>query len=341
MTRLYGGLLAALAGGIVLALCWALPAASAGGAEYGRALLWSQTADRLVSSFAHAQPWWWYLLAFPAIVYPWSLWPPLWSAVARALRPPHDGGILFCLSWLLPTFALFSFISGKQPQYLLSLLPPFALLSARALAGSPPSGSRPHRFGVGLAMASIGAFLLIVSLYSPFPDLPLWTSGIPPWAGGVVLGAGLLLPLLRIRSGALELKTATAATILLCVVLNLGLVVPASPAQDVSAVGRLIYRLQQEGRSVAHAAKYAGQYHFAGRLRKPLQVISSKRIAEWAEANPGGAVVVYFWERPPAGEASPLLVRPYRGRYVTVWNAEDAVHMPMPARSSSGSSEGS
>jgi 4-amino-4-deoxy-L-arabinose transferase-like glycosyltransferase len=249
--------------------------------------------------------------------------------------------VRFCLSWLLPAFIVFSLISGKQPHYLLSLLPPFALLSARALAAAPLRGRRAHRMPVGLVFLIIGAFLLAVSLYSPFPDLPAWTSGIPAWAGGLLLLAGLLLPLPRIRSGMREIKLVATSTILLQVVLTLGLVVPASAAQDVREVGRLIHRLQREGRTVAHAAKYAGQYHFAGRLEKPLQVIGSGRIAEWAAANPGGAVVVYFWEWPPDGPASPLLVRPYRGRYVTVWDAEEAVHMPMPARSSSGEAEGS
>jgi 4-amino-4-deoxy-L-arabinose transferase-like glycosyltransferase len=332
----YPALLAATACGAALALCWALPAALAGGSEYGRALFWGQTADRLLQSFAHARPWWWYLPFIPAIVLPWPLWPPLWRGLAALIRRPLDGGTRFCIAALVPPVVIFSLISGKQTHYLLALLPSMALLAARALASAPSKGRWLNRLPLGLAFGVIGAFLLTITLLSPVPELPVWTAGIPAWTGGALLLAGLLLPLLPIKRGGTEIKLATAGAVFLLVVLTLGVAVPAAPAQDVREVGLLIHRLQQEGRTVAHAAKYAGQYHFAGRLEEPLQVISSKRIAEWAAANPGGAVVVYYWERPPAERVSPLLARPYRGRYVTVWLSEDAIHIPMPARSSTG-----
>ena len=51
----------ALVCGAALALAWALPAARAGGQVYCSAILWGQTAGRMINSFAHCQPAWWYL----------------------------------------------------------------------------------------------------------------------------------------------------------------------------------------------------------------------------------------------------------------------------------------
>ncbi|MBI5039876.1 MAG: glycosyltransferase family 39 protein [Gammaproteobacteria bacterium] len=55
----YGGTLAALLLGALIALAWALPAAQAGGEAYRNAIFWGQTAERVVDSFAHKAPFWW------------------------------------------------------------------------------------------------------------------------------------------------------------------------------------------------------------------------------------------------------------------------------------------
>ena len=56
----YGGLLAAILMGAAIALCWAIPAGIAGGEAYRNAIFLGQTSGRLVKSFAHQLPWWWY-----------------------------------------------------------------------------------------------------------------------------------------------------------------------------------------------------------------------------------------------------------------------------------------
>lgn len=137
-----------LAGSVGLAaaigLLWALPAAAAGGPAYSDAILRSQTEERLVYSFAHNRPFWWYLALLPALLFPYSFWPPLWKAFARLRLRELDAGSRFCLAWLLPALAVFSAISGKQPHYLLPLMPGFALLAARALS-SPGGGQEGGR----------------------------------------------------------------------------------------------------------------------------------------------------------------------------------------------------
>lgn len=56
--------------GIGVALSWALPAAAAGGEEYANAILLHQTVGRVVHSFAHNRPFYWYLAILPLLFSP-------------------------------------------------------------------------------------------------------------------------------------------------------------------------------------------------------------------------------------------------------------------------------
>lgn len=87
--RWYACLAAALLAGTAIALAWAIPAAMRGGPDYAKAIFWSQSADRMVDSFAHRRPLWWYLPLLPLLLFPWLCWPVLWRGLARLLRRPE------------------------------------------------------------------------------------------------------------------------------------------------------------------------------------------------------------------------------------------------------------
>jgi 4-amino-4-deoxy-L-arabinose transferase-like glycosyltransferase len=127
--RWYGSILLAFLGGAAIALAWAIPAAISGGEEYQRMIFWGQTANRMVDSFAHKRPFWWYLPLLPLLLFPWLFWPRFWRDL-KGLRQP-DSGLKLCAVWLLPTFVFFSLISGKQVHYLVPLFPAFAMMTAR------------------------------------------------------------------------------------------------------------------------------------------------------------------------------------------------------------------
>lgn len=76
--RWYAGVALALLGGAALILAWAIPAAWAGGEAYRNAIFWGQTAHRMVDSFAHRAPAWFYLAWLPLMLAPWLLWPRWW-----------------------------------------------------------------------------------------------------------------------------------------------------------------------------------------------------------------------------------------------------------------------
>ena len=129
--RWYLGLTTALTTGIIIALLWAIPAAYAGGREYGRAIFLGQTTGRLLHSFAHARPWYWYLLFMPLLLFPWSFCQRAWRVMLSMTMEPQTR---FCLSIFGPGIFLFSMISGKQIHYLLPLIPAFLLLLFQAMS---------------------------------------------------------------------------------------------------------------------------------------------------------------------------------------------------------------
>lgn len=114
--------------GAGLALAWALPAAAAGGDDYGNALLYGQTAGRLQQSFSHARPLWWYLPIGFLLLLPWSCslaWWRSWRGPGRSCRAFMWAGLL--------SVGVFSLISGKQPHYLVPLLPALFAVTANRL----------------------------------------------------------------------------------------------------------------------------------------------------------------------------------------------------------------
>ena len=310
----YGGVGFSALCGAVIALAWALPAAQAGGAAYQEALLWGQTAERLVQSFAHARPWWWYLPWVPLLLAPWVLLPWVWQGLRTAARKP-DAGWRFCLCWLLPPLLLLSLVSGKQVKYLLPLLPAAALLIARGV--SEISGQRvlPRPWLLAAAVFTAGLALAVApGLLQAAPWLadihPAWGAGIMAVAAGLVV----LKPLAR------DHYPPFMALLVVCVLglFQLGVFGPAAPAYDLRAASRLLATAQAAGRPVANLAPYHGQFHFYGRLRQPLVSLSPEQAMVWARSHPDGYLVAYYQD---AARNAPgaVFVQPYRGGSLTVW----------------------
>lgn len=77
------GLALALAVALVVVGLWLVPALILGGLEYRTEVLWRQSGLRMVASFAHRKPWWFYAALLPAM-----MWPFGWTVPGLlALRP--------------------------------------------------------------------------------------------------------------------------------------------------------------------------------------------------------------------------------------------------------------
>jgi 4-amino-4-deoxy-L-arabinose transferase-like glycosyltransferase len=320
--RWYLSLAAGVALGAAIALAWVVPAALSGGPEYREMILWKQTADRLTSSFAHQRPWWWYLPLAPLLLLPWTLWRPLWVAL-RAGLDPAESGLRFCLAWAVPVFLAFCVISGKQPQYLLPVVPAVALVAARALALRYEMSYRAGRTVALLPWLAVAA-AMAGAMVAPGDWHGGWLEEVSPaWTACIVLLlAWAVLPArVGLVEGAARLQVAAMLALALLAAGLLGSV--AGRPYGVEGMAREVAGLQERGVTVAYYGNYHGQLGFAGRLRRPLpELWGPLDIQALAARDPSAMVLLESRGSPLA--AAPLLpgsTMRYRTGFWSTWSA--------------------
>ena len=337
--RWYAGVFGAVILGAAIGLAWAVPAGLAGGEAYREAIFWGQSAGRIVSSFAHRQPWWWYGAVLPVLLLPWVLWPPAWRASWRAVlgarQGPVDGGVRFCISWFVPAVLVFSFISGKQPHYLLPELPAAALVLARLLfadasSADASSKGRPVLDQALPALLAVGAGAALFTLASwPFPGTP------PTWLDLVETGWGLALAAAGLGflfcgrfslSGRIQAMAGLSAVFV--VAAHLGLRPVLAAVYDLRPVASRLAGWERQGVPLANFGKYHGQYHFLGRLTKPIAEIGlvARDTRTFLKDHPKGLIVAYHETLPRA--AKPVAVYRFRNRWIAIWDAETVIRIP-------------
>jgi 4-amino-4-deoxy-L-arabinose transferase-like glycosyltransferase len=311
-------LLASLIVAAAVALAWALPAAKSGGPAYEQAILWHQTADRMVHSFAHSRPFWWYLPMLPILLAPWLIWPVLWRAVA-ALRL-RELNIRLLLTWMIPTFIAFCFVSGKQIHYLFPIYPAFALLAARALDDCELAAKRRHQLLPALLMLVMGIALLVLP-YLHTKHLPDWAQTISPfWGSGMLLIAVALLLRSWQRASQAVIPMAVLGTGIAILLMG-GLFIASRPVFDIEPAAKYIAKLQQQGHTVANVKTYHDQFQFLGRLKKPLVVLKHQQARAWAETHRDDFLVRYTNEAPASSGPQPVYAQRYRGGWLSIWPA--------------------
>lgn len=317
----------ALAGMGVLAL-WVVPAVVFGGEAYRRELLFWQTAGRVVSAFDHAQPVWWYLTVLPVLMFPWFFWPPAWRA-AFVRGQWADPPLRFLLFAMLPPLLVFSAISGKQIYYILLQFAVFAVWLAVVTTERGEAG----RTGHGLWLPA----LLIIGLGGLVASLPwLLDAGrvgsrivadfaqAGPWFGVAVIVLGGLL-LRGAPSAAAAIPRLALVTLLTTALLHLQFTLRVWPRYDLAPVAAMLSEHERAGGIVANRGTYAGQFHFLGRLERPVVAINYHSGPDFARDHPDALVVDYVRryrasDHPGPG---PLQRWPYRERWVEVWRASD------------------
>lgn len=317
--RWYGGVFGALLLGAVIGLSWALPAAIAGGEHYANRILWGQTAGRVVDSFAHQRPFWWYLPLLLPLLYPWSLWPPLWCGVRVRLSAGWESGERFSLLIFAVGLGSFSLVSGKQTHYLLPLFPFLALCAARALEETEARYPGFRLLALPLA-PPIGLGLLLLAL----PHIPgageqaAWVARLSPLGGSLILlAAGVSLLLARRFPPTLW---PGLVSVLLLAASVPGILREVARNYEVDAVGQLIGEAQQAGHSVAVFGKYHGEFNFAGRLTRPVEEIERDGFETWKGRHPDGLLVLRS-DSPPRGDTGVRYWQPYRKRYLVLRDA--------------------
>ncbi|HEX3128080.1 MAG TPA: glycosyltransferase family 39 protein [Thermoanaerobaculia bacterium] len=316
----WAGLLGAVAVAAAIGLAWALPAAASGGPAYADAILVSQTKERMVHAFAHNRPWWWYLALLPGLLYPYSAWPPLWSAAFR--RRALDPGMRFCLAWVIPGLIAFSLISGKQPHYLLPLMPAVALLASRVLSEPGVTVRRWHILPVLAGIVLLGGVFAVAPLLKgQGRKIPGWVDHLSPGTGVALLALAVASWVFFDRVFARRVAGPTLVAVALVLGLDLGFAEVARTAYDLEPVARYLKSAEDQGRPIAWVGDYHGQFHFLGRLERPFQEIPTGSESLWIHQNPRGKVVQDLKYIPPDVERAEL-TQPYRDDTLAVWGRD-------------------
>jgi hypothetical protein len=337
--RWYGTLLLAIVGGVAIALAWAL---LAGGASFIQTILLHQTAERISQSFAHSRPFWWYFEVLPLLILPWivSLRAPwrAWRASLVATRAARFGLVSF-----LPALVAFCFFSGKQPHYLLPLLPGLALYFAEVLRHAD-ARVRGRLFSVLLLVAGL-VLTAMPYLAEHAATLPLLDklvrngnfspteqhimSGVWPLWGGLLLLLGAVLfahPRAHAHLRVLALTSVAAISVGLLTIAQ-----AAGPTLDVSATAARIHAAQEAGKPIVHLGWHHGLFGFPGRLTQPLEKVDLDTLYPWCAAHPDGEVVTFYTKY--GIPVKPELEIPYRLGRILIWRAADLCSGPRTAPS--------
>jgi 4-amino-4-deoxy-L-arabinose transferase-like glycosyltransferase len=328
----------AVLGGAAIALAWAIPAAISGGEAYANAIFLHQTVDRMTRSFAHQRPLWWYLMILPVMVLPWTLSVRApWHAWRESIRISKS--VRFAVAWFVPAFVAFCFVSGKQPHYLLPLLPAVALYLAHVL-GQDRAQLRGRAFGallllLGAAFAAVPFAAAHAHDIAALDRLHLTdsflrvVSGLWPVWGAIVAAIGATLLFVRGMHDSLRALAFASVATASCAMLSLAQDV--GPYVDVTAAAARIRQIQESGQPIAHLAWHHGLFEFAGRFTQPLQKVNYADLRAWCEANPNGEIVTFYTKYPIT--AKPELELPYRFGRIIFWRAADILATPpVPAK---------
>ena len=321
----YLGLVVSVLLGAVIALCWAVPAGIYGGEEYRNAIFWGQTAGRMVDSFAHVEPFYYYLVALPLMLLPWLLWGGLWRGIIGfQWRAGLDDGLRMVLLIIVVLMIAFSLISGKRVHYILPVLPLISLVLARVISSSNVSGVMARR----IDLVPIAVFVILIGLVAiiaPFLPLyfakaPAWLVTLNGWWGLVLVVAGAVLIVAGARRGVVY---RIAIVNLLLVVTVCMIAAPRLNIDyDMRPLAEHLKTQQDEGRDIAYWGKYHAQFQFLGRLQRPIQMlISHDEMLDWAKKHPDGEIIARR-DRPLDAQERPLAEFDYKNDRLLIWDIQ-------------------
>ena len=184
------------------------------GNEYLQGFFIGDNFDRFATDrFNDPRPWWFYFPIVAGGLLPWTPLALVWMGpLTQWVRRRRDLSTidLRLLLWAALPLAFYSLSVGKQPRYILPVLPPLALLLASSIVertqewrGFDGARSRPRR-ATSIVVGSLlsGAFFVALGglLYRVQPLLinvaPIFTQV----AAGIIAASGLLIGLFAISS---------------------------------------------------------------------------------------------------------------------------------------------
>ena len=270
---------------LALVMIWLGPALAIGGEVYRTDVLWRQSAGRMMASFAHDRPFWFFPAFLPLFVWPWG-----WSRNAMqslfSRRLLNEESSRFVLVWAVSALIIFSLISGKQAHYLLPELPALALLLSGMLI-SPVSFVRKMLLLIPVLLVS---GLAVAFFAGAMPEAQVNDAEMPVHILLLTLAVSvaLVVAVMVIKSAVLATAIAAPTTL---VALHLALTPMIWAGYDPGIIAGIVEQQQAKGVATTDSG-YAGQFNFAGRLLRPISDVSGPAaLSAWVEANPGGILI--------------------------------------------------
>lgn len=304
--------------------------ASKGGTAYIDRLFSNPLPAVPVDLFASMRPWWWYVAALVVVTLPWSIFPLVWMRLGHISRQKTNAGIAFCLFWAWPTIVVLSLFSLKQPQFLLPLLPAFALGMSYLLLAEDLKyvGGDSVFASMGFPIVVLGGILAAVPGLPRVEALPdmLWEQR-SVFIGIAIAGVGMLLAWLPVPGMRQRIMNIAGGVIAILVIALLAIGSQFDQLYGTNKVAKYLANAQRQERAIAHVGHYDGQFQFAGRLTTPLEVIDAADAARWCVDHPDGLVVTYTegWQPRAAARSEPALEADFRDQRVRIWDARTII----------------
>jgi len=289
----YGKSLAAILLGVALTGLWVIPAVIKGGEVYRHAILWHQTAERIVHSFAHRRSALWYFPVIPIVLLPWIFMKRAWDGFFSKVRIREEGWRI-CTTWFLATLTILSLVSGKQIYYLIPSIPAVILLFARNITRREEMGHskdwKAWGFGVFLILIGISVFCL------PMSHLNINSGSRMPWKvaiplAGILTGFGIVFLIRRFKSPDGLLKM---AAICMAVIASLSIATAGRGILknfNLKPLAKIIKTRMASGNCVAFIGGYHGEFQFLGRLDKPLVQLKGNHYVSFLKKHPNCLVI--------------------------------------------------
>jgi 4-amino-4-deoxy-L-arabinose transferase-like glycosyltransferase len=296
-TGWYARLIGAILIATMVGFAWAGPAALIGGPQFAHMIFWGQSAGRMVESFAHRRPFWFYLPFVPVFILPWLCTQPFWRALRDFRIATTEPQVRFLLCWIGPAFVAFSLISGKQLHYIVPLLSGLAIVMATCIERVLKTTGERQTFPYALIVYGIAFIGLAAAPFLPFirhsHSNEVLSHGVIHFNSVVfILGlfaASAILWMLRKRFESQLLAMILSGGLLLTLTTIEGRL-HAYSYFDLSPIATAMQPYR--GHPVAYVGKYAGEIGFVAKLDKPVADIDADALPQWFAHYPDGIAVV-------------------------------------------------
>ncbi len=288
----------------VVAAPWYLVMWLRHGTDYLQSFFIGDNLERFATDrFNDPRPWWFYLPILAGGLLPWTPIALVWlGPLTQFVRRRRDVGTidLRLLLWALLPLAFYSLSVGKQPRYILPVLPPLALLLAssimertqewRSLEGAR---LRPRKnLGVVMGTFLSGVFFVTLALLL-YRARPLLINVNPIYAAGaaLVIGAcGLLVIAVSLSGG---WRTGPAIVAIAAAVTFPALQFGSLSSGGDATVRQMARRVQAErtaGEAVGTYGVFVRNLVFYSGV-KTIDVITDQQAQDFL-AQPGRALIV-------------------------------------------------